>query len=207
MANERLRSIRVGIPPSNGDAPVDQWMRDVAGVINELPISIFSTSGGPNASNFTAPEGFLGIETGSSATRFWGKNSGSTSTGWIPFSLTTFVASSGTWLPTLTNTTNVSASSAYIGQYVRVGNVVNASVRVDVDPTLTTTATVLRLSPPIASSFGATEQAAGTAFASDIAGQGAAIRALAGAGSLEMAWISGDVSNQAMYCTFTYRVI
>ena len=87
MANERIRSIRVPLPPASGDARVDQWTRDVTNSVNGLPISIFSTSDGPNASRVTSPEGFLGIEVGSSATRFWVKNSGSTSTGWRALAL------------------------------------------------------------------------------------------------------------------------
>lgn len=206
MANE-LRSLRVPSPPYTSDAAASQWMRDVTNAINAVPFSIFSTTAGPNASLVTAPQGFLGLEIGSSATKHWVKTSGSTSTGWSPLSLSTVPVSSGTWLPTLANTANVSASSAYIGQWLRVGNNVTASGRVDVDPTLTATATSVYISPPVSSSFAATENAAGTAFASEITGQGAAIRAVAGNANVEMAWVSTDITNQPMYYTFTYRVI
>lgn len=81
MANE-IRSLRVPAPPSTQSSALDQWMRDVSGVINSLPISIFSTTGGPNASGITAPRGFFGIEVGSSATKFWFKEVGSDNTGW-----------------------------------------------------------------------------------------------------------------------------
>ena len=86
MANERLRGLKVRLPPSTGNADLDSWARDVTSALNGLPISIFSTSDGPNASNVTAPQGFLGIEIGSSSTRLWFKRSGSTSTGWSTFS-------------------------------------------------------------------------------------------------------------------------
>lgn len=61
-------------------------MRSVTDAINGLPLSVFSTSEGPNVSAVTAPEGFLGIEIGSGATRLWIKRSGSTSTGWSALS-------------------------------------------------------------------------------------------------------------------------
>ncbi len=86
MANE-LRSLKVSSPPSSGNPSVDQWMREITNAINGLPISIFSTADGPNESAITAPQGFIGIEIGSSSTRMWVKESGSTSTGWSHFTL------------------------------------------------------------------------------------------------------------------------
>jgi hypothetical protein len=61
-------------------------MREVTSALNDLPLSIFSTANGPNVSNVTAPEGFIGIETGSGATRLWIKRVGSDSTGWSALS-------------------------------------------------------------------------------------------------------------------------
>lgn len=86
MADFRIRSILVPQPPSSGIAAVDAWMRDVTNAINGLPVSIFSTSTtGPN-SFVTAPRGFVGIDVGSSVTRFWVKTTGSRNTGWSHFS-------------------------------------------------------------------------------------------------------------------------
>jgi len=81
-----LRPRRIPLPPPTGDARLDAWTREVAEAFNGLPLSYFSTSDGPNSSAVTAPEGFLGIEIGSSVTPFWIKRSGSTSTGWSAFS-------------------------------------------------------------------------------------------------------------------------
>lgn len=86
MALEHIRPFRLAQPPQSGNASVDAWMRDVTNVINGLPFSFFSTANGPNASAVTAPQGFIGVEIGSSTTRFWIKRSGSTSTGWSHFS-------------------------------------------------------------------------------------------------------------------------
>jgi len=116
--------------------------------------------------------------------------------------------SSGTiYTPTLTNAANLSASTAYSCQYFRIGNVVTVSGKVDVDPVTPATLTQLGISLPIASNFSAAEQCGGTAFASGIAGQGAAIRCDATNDRAEMVWIAGDITNQPMYFTFTYRII
>lgn len=116
-------------------------------------------------------------------------------------------ARSGTYTPTLTNAANLAASTAYECQWLRVGNIVNVSGKADVDPTLTATATQLGISLPVASNFGAQEDCAGTAFASGIAGQGAAIRADAANDRAEMVWIAGDITNQPHYFHFQYQVI
>ena len=113
----------------------------------------------------------------------------------------------GTYSPALTNVANLDASTAYECQYLRVGNTVTVSGKVDVDPTLTATSTQLGIALPIASNLGAAEDCAGTAFASGIAGQGAAILGDATNNRAQMQWISTDVTNQPMYFTFTYQVI
>lgn len=113
----------------------------------------------------------------------------------------------GTYTPTLTNAANLAASTAFQCQFLRVGRTVTVGGRVDVDPTLAATATQLGISLPVASNFGATEDCGGCAFASGIAAQGAGIRADAANDRAEMVWISGDITNQPMYFTFTYQVI
>lgn len=60
---------------------------------------------------------------------------------------------SGTYTPTLTNVTNVAASTAYQCQYMRVGNVVTVSGAIDIDPTASGTDTEVGISLPIASNF------------------------------------------------------
>ena len=63
------------------------------------------------------------------------------------------------------------------------------------------------ISLPIASNFAAITQCCGTAFASSIAGQGAAILGDAVNNRAQLQYIAGDVTNQAMYFSFTYRII
>lgn len=128
---------------------------------------------------------------------------------WLGGGLTLGVGAvtSGTYTPTLTNVTNVAASTAYACQYMRVGAVVHVSGRVDVDPTLTATATRVDLSLPIASDFANSNECAGTAFCSAVAGMGAAIYGSVADNRAVLEFVSGDVANRDMHFTFTYRVI
>lgn len=113
----------------------------------------------------------------------------------------------GTYTPTLTNVANLDASTAYSCQYIRIGSTVTVSGRVDIDPTLAATSTQLGISLPVASNFANSNECAGTAFASGIATQGAAILADTTNDRAQLQYISGDITNQAMYFTFTYRII
>lgn len=112
----------------------------------------------------------------------------------------------GTYTPTLTNGTNVAASTAYSCQYLAVGNVVHVSGRVDVDPT-GAGQSILGISLPIASNIANANECAGAAFAPGIAGQGAAILGDATNDRAQVEWIAVDTSNQAMYFSFTYRIL
>lgn len=114
---------------------------------------------------------------------------------------------SGTYTPLLTNSVNLTGS-AVLGdfQYMRVGNTVTVSGWVSVDPTGVST-TDLGISLPIASNFANYTECAGVAFASAVAGQGAAILADTANDRAIMRWIAVDVTSQAMAVTFTYKVI
>lgn len=116
------------------------------------------------------------------------------------------VFASGTYTPTLFNVANVAASTAYQCQYMRLGSVVTVSGKVDIDPTAAA-ATQLGISLPVASNLGAQEDCAGTAAASGIAGQVAAIRGDAANNRAELVYIAVDLTNQPMYFTFTFEVI
>jgi hypothetical protein len=69
---------------------------------------------------------------------------------------------SGTYTPTLTNTTNVASSTASANQYMRVGNVVTVSGTVIIDPTTAATNTALGMSLPIASAISSSRQLGGS---------------------------------------------
>ena len=72
---------------------------------------------------------------------------------------------SGTYTPTLTNTTNVAASTAFVARYIRVGSQVTVYGTANIDPTLAApTTTVMKISLPIASDFTGSAQCAGVAI-------------------------------------------
>jgi hypothetical protein len=114
---------------------------------------------------------------------------------------------SGTYTPTLTNTTNIAASTAYECQYLRVGSTVTVSGRIDVDPTTASIDTLLGISLPIASNFGGSEDCAGAAAASGIVSESAAINADSVNDRAQMIWVTASNANHAMFFSFTYQVI
>jgi hypothetical protein len=113
----------------------------------------------------------------------------------------------GTYTPTLSNTTNVAASTARPCSYMRVGNTVTVSGQFDIDPTTTLTATLLGVSLPIASALTTAFQLGGTANATAVAGMSAGIEADAVNDRASVKFIATDVSNQTMAFTFTYQVL
>lgn len=115
---------------------------------------------------------------------------------------------SGTYTPTLTNTTNVAASVANVCQYMRVGNVVTVSGSLDIDPTAANTDTLLGMSIPIASNFGGTTQAGGTFVeqSSQIDVYGC-IYADSTNDRLTFRCYPSDASNRTYHFTVTYRII
>lgn len=113
---------------------------------------------------------------------------------------------SGTWTPTLTNGTNVAASTAYQGQYLRVGNSISFSCRVDVDPTAAG-ACELGISLPIASNFGAVEDCAGAGASPEVAGFSTAILANVANDRMSMQWVAVDTANRSVYFSGVYQII
>lgn len=73
----------------------------------------------------------------------------------------TATVASGTYTPTLTNTTNISSSTARVCQYMRVGSVVTVSGTVNITTTSGGGDTVLGMSLPIASDFTVVSQLGG----------------------------------------------
>lgn len=115
---------------------------------------------------------------------------------------------SGTYTPTLTNVTNISASTAYQCQYMRVGNVVTVSGKVDIDPTVAG-AIRLGISLPLSSAVPNDFECAGVA--STISGAviySGGIRAdtVNDRADLNTLILVGDVGNESYFFTFTYLI-
>lgn len=82
-----LRPRGLSQPPQVEDQSLQQYLQEIKDAIDGLPFSYFSTAGGPNAALVSAPLGTLGIEIGSSVTKFWvKKEEDSLTTGWSYFS-------------------------------------------------------------------------------------------------------------------------
>lgn len=111
---------------------------------------------------------------------------------------------SGTYTPTLTNTTNVASSTAFVSQYMRVGNVVTCGVRVEIDVTAAT-ATVLGISLPIASAISSAIQVCGVG--ADATGMSGEVRGNVAGDRAEFAYVSTVTANNAFYLTFTYLIL
>jgi hypothetical protein len=127
---------------------------------------------------------------------------GATATGTL--SITLGAITSGTYTPTLTNTTNIDASTAEAAQYMRVGNVVTVSGRVAIDATAAA-ATVMGVSLPIASNFANLRECGGIVGAAG--GPFGEIRADSTNDRATFAYTATGTANTAYYFTFTYRII
>ncbi len=119
----------------------------------------------------------------------------------------TLVPVFSTYTPTLTNVTNIAASTPKVTQYFQIGNMVHVAGRVVIDATAAG-AIDMGISLPVASNF---------ALAEELGGTGATI----GPSVPEVATISADatsdrarfqstvvgVANNSWFFTFTYQVI
>lgn len=117
--------------------------------------------------NDAAPSnGQLGIGNGTDFTLANITSTGNTLTvtngaGTINVDIPSTIITSGTYTPTLTNTTNVASSTAFVNIYTRVSGVVCYSIKVEVTATGAGN-TVLGISIPVASNFAAIEDVIAT---------------------------------------------
>lgn len=111
----------------------------------------------------------------------------------------------GTYTPTLTNTTNVAASTAGTFQYIRALNIVSAAGFVAVDPTATGS-TVLNITIPVASDFTNAGQANGVAVAqaTNTAGQ---VSADTVQNEVQLTFQATDTANRTWRVQFMYQIL
>lgn len=167
-----------------------------------------------------------GVDAGTSAQRFTvkgtgqlqGNNYGSgTFTGTPAYSIQTTssgdfiegpLVASGTYTPTLTNVTNITASTAYQCQYMRVGNVVTVSGKIDIDPT-STGASELGISLPISSGVPNDYEAAGNSNSGANINLHGAIRADTVNDRAALIFTldaTAPLTNQSWFFSFTYLI-
>lgn len=116
------------------------------------------------------------------------------------------VLASGRYTPTLTNTTNLDGSTAYLCQYLRVGSTVTVSGRVDMNPTAAG-AVVLGMSLPVASNFAALTDCGGTAVTDAVSGECASISADIANDRATFEFLATDTNNRRWSFAFTYTVL
>lgn len=112
---------------------------------------------------------------------------------------------SGTYTPTLFNTTNVGASTPYASQWIRVGNVVTVSGKVDIDPTAAA-ATELGMSIPIASGITVEEDLAGSSGSQVATTVPVRVRGDATNDRASFVFTAVSTSNDSYSFTFTYLI-
>lgn len=185
--------------PLNATVAFVQGMKLTVLQIGAGQVSIVSTGGVTSHSSsddFIARKQYAPIFLEVLATDEWEVVNGTTQS---------VITSSGTWTPTLTNTTNVAASTAYACQYLRVGSTVNFSGKFSLDAT-STGDTVLGMSIPIPSAFSQEYHAGGVA-ASHAVQQSAAIFADATNDRLTIRLTITDTTNRDWFFSGSYQII
>jgi hypothetical protein len=117
---------------------------------------------------------------------------------------------SGTYTPTLTNTTNIASSTAYTAMYLRVGSIVLVAGQVDIDPTSGTGVdSELQMTLPVASNFANAYDAAGSGGDPGDSSntQLASLRADATTDRASMHFIANTSASQLFRFIFLYRII
>lgn len=114
----------------------------------------------------------------------------------------------GTYTPTLTDVQNLDSTQTYTAQYMRVGNTVTVSGKLDFNPTTNSAAVLVGISLPISSSFTTDEDGAGSGggTSSAIETQASFLYADATNDRMELKYRGPTTSNFSTYYTFTYQV-
>jgi hypothetical protein len=114
---------------------------------------------------------------------------------------------SGTYTPTLTNTTNVSTSTAYATGYFRVGNAVTVYGKVDIDATAAGGAsTELQVSLPISTNMAAEQDLGGNASSDALASLSARIKGDATTDQASIVFKALSITNDSYSFSFTYQI-
>lgn len=114
----------------------------------------------------------------------------------------------GTYTPTCTATANLDSVSASACQYLRVGNVVIVSGKINVDATTSGNLTQFRVSLPISSTFGNDHECGGGGAEKTTSTQ-PACTIFADTSNNEASFIyrAGSATAASLYFSFTYQII
>lgn len=118
---------------------------------------------------------------------------------------------SGTYTPTLTNSSNIDASGSATGFYQRVGDIVSVWGSASIDPTASATSTVVGVSLPVSSNIAAVTDLIGLPPSGPVTGTtGSAVPSILGDAANDRATLTfnslGTVA-AALYFSFAYKVL
>lgn len=126
------------------------------------------------------------------------------STGW---SIVSAVGAAGTYTPTLTNTTNIAASTLNAAFFSRTGNQVTVNVQVQIDPTSSGVGTTLTMTLPVATAnFSSTSQATGVGASSGTTGNVGRVLSDSGAQTARFTWDPASAAPLTYSIVFTYQI-
>lgn len=114
---------------------------------------------------------------------------------------------SGEYTPTLTNTTNVTASSAFLCNYLRIGNKVVVYGAVSIDANLAAS-TELQMTLPISSNMTGVTDLGGTGaiLSSSISNISIAVRADASTDRAAFVFLASSTTNNTYTFSFSYTI-
>ena len=112
----------------------------------------------------------------------------------------------GTYTPTLSNVSNITASTIYECTWFRIDDVVCVSGRVDITPTAVT-GVILGISLPITSNFTSVYHCNGSGSAINISGQHCAVEADTTNKQALLKYMTLSTANRPMVFNFTYKVV
>jgi len=110
----------------------------------------------------------------------------------------------GLYTPTLTNVTNIAASTAYPSMYYRIGNIVHVDAPVKIDPTAKGLIR-LGISLPIASTFAAVTDCNGVAAQSN--GDAGQVIADTTSHRADLYLTATNAANVGYRVTFSYQIL
>lgn len=113
--------------------------------------------------------------------------------------------SSGTYVPTIANESNVASSTSHGAQWLRVGDVVTVSGSVTIDATAAS-ALSLTLTLPVAADFGNAFELAGSIVSGELAGLSGSAKADTTNDVAQIDFIAPDTSAHVYYYHFTYQI-
>lgn len=115
---------------------------------------------------------------------------------------------SGTYTPTVTGLLNIDVVTAFVCNYIRVGNVVTVSGQVGIDATSAAATTRFSMTCPITTSFDTNQSRAGGTFSlTDVSGIGGAIKAILSTNTVQFSFAPVSTANLLEYFfSFTYLV-